>query len=74
MLASEDRVKKSIESEVGMRKLLDDYSTKYAALTKSLSQSNSSFDKVKEQMSKVRKGIFEKRTSAGMYDESNAKY
>ncbi|KAL3072696.1 hypothetical protein niasHS_017670 [Heterodera schachtii] len=53
LLSSEDRVKKSIESEIGMRKLLDDYSEKYSELTKSLSLSNSSFDKVKDQMGKM---------------------
>uniref|UniRef100_A0A183BNG8 Alpha-taxilin n=1 Tax=Globodera pallida TaxID=36090 RepID=A0A183BNG8_GLOPA len=50
LLVSEDRVKKSIESEIGMRKLLDEYSEKYSELTKSLSQSNSSFDKMNSKL------------------------
>uniref|UniRef100_A0A914GR13 Uncharacterized protein n=1 Tax=Globodera rostochiensis TaxID=31243 RepID=A0A914GR13_GLORO len=64
LLVSEDRVKKSIETEIGMRKLLDEYSEKYSELTKSLSQSNSSFDKVKDQMGKMNSKLIRMESEA----------
>lgn len=53
ILTSEQKAQKSIESELGLRKMLDDYSSKYAKLLNSLTQSNKSFDRVKEDMGKV---------------------
>lgn len=52
-MTSEQKAQKSIESELGLRKMLDDYSSKYAKLLNSLTQSNKSFDRVKEDMGKV---------------------
>jgi len=53
LLASEGKVQSAMESELSLRKLLDEYSTKYSTLLDSLSQSNNSFERVKKDMGKM---------------------
>lgn len=53
LIANETKMKTSLESEIEMRKLLNNYSERYQNLLKSLSKSNESFEKVKKEMGRV---------------------
>lgn len=52
-MKSEMKVKAVIESELSTREMFESYSSKYSDLMKTLENSNSSFDKARNDMEKM---------------------
>lgn len=76
MLVSEERVKQSIESEIELKKVLDNYSEKYNKLVKSLEQSDSAFERIKGEMARMNGNLIKVESDARKWkkkvDEANA--
>jgi hypothetical protein len=69
LLGKERQLKESNEAEIAMRKVLDDYTRKYGELTRSLDSSNVSFDKVKDQMSKMNGNLIKVQADSKKWKE-----
>jgi hypothetical protein len=64
LLATEGRLKQSIETELSLRKVLDEYSGKYATLTQSFASSSTQFDKAKEQLGRMNGNLIKVQADA----------
>lgn len=62
--ATEGRLKQSIETELSLRKVLDEYSGKYATLTQSFASSSTQFDKAKEQLGRMNGNLIKVQADA----------
>jgi len=67
LLESEEKVQASMESELTLRKTLDEYSSKYSKLLKSFGQSSKSFDKVKDDMGRMNANLIRVESDAMRY-------
>uniref|UniRef100_A0AC34F5D3 Alpha-taxilin n=1 Tax=Panagrolaimus sp. ES5 TaxID=591445 RepID=A0AC34F5D3_9BILA len=74
LIENDTKMKTALESEIEMRKLLNDYATKYQNLLSSLANSNESFDRVKKEMTKMNGSLIkmegESRKWRQRFDES----
>jgi chromosome segregation ATPase len=64
LLRSEEKVKRAIESELALRKMVDTYSEKYSSLMKNLANSNEAFDKMKKEMTKMNGNLIKVETDS----------
>lgn len=69
-------MKTALESEIEMRKLLNNYTEKYQNLLSSLARSNESFEKVKKEMARMNGNLIkvegESRKWKQRVEDSNA--
>jgi chromosome segregation ATPase len=74
LIENDTKMKTTLESEIEMRKLLNDYATKYQNLLSSLASSNESFDRVKKEMARMNGSLIkmegESRKWRQRFDES----